>query len=330
MSRPPRHPPALPELMDEPFGEILLRIPLDEPADLARATLVSKSWLRVLSDPTFRRGYRKRHCRPPLPGFIHNIYNKGPIPRFIFTTASPCSQPALSCSYWWAAGRSTLATAGCSSTGSDHLDCAGGPFRVVFVGTDDSGCVTWASVYSSETRDWSTMATADSDSSTAVNLRSYIEMKPGILIDDTLYFTLEAGLGVLKYDLVRHGLSVIDAPEPCDHMGTVMVAEDGGLGYAAVEHRKLNLWSWLTGEGSSARWMLRRVIQLQSLLPIHNPSISHEVIGFAEGTDTIFLLTDDAVFTLEIKLGKTKKVGRRGAYYVVLPFMSFCAPGAKP
>jgi hypothetical protein len=54
--------------------------------------------------------------------------------------------------------------------------------------------------------------------------------------------------------------------------------------------------------------LLCRVIQLQSLLPIQNPGISHEVFGFAEGTDTIFLKTDVAVFALDINSRKTKKV----------------------
>uniref|UniRef100_K3ZY71 Uncharacterized protein n=1 Tax=Setaria italica TaxID=4555 RepID=K3ZY71_SETIT len=70
-----------------------------------------------------------------------------------------------------------------------------------------------------------------------------------------------------------------------------------------------------------------RVIQLQSLLPIRNTYISHEVIGFAEGTDTIFLKADVAIFTLEIESGKTKKVGKGGSNHAILPYMSFCAPG---
>ncbi|CAN6196775.1 unnamed protein product [Urochloa humidicola] len=44
-------PPPLPELMDELVGEILLRLPPDEPEHLFRAALVCKPWLRVLCDP---------------------------------------------------------------------------------------------------------------------------------------------------------------------------------------------------------------------------------------------------------------------------------------
>ncbi|RCV09386.1 hypothetical protein SETIT_2G023500v2 [Setaria italica] len=44
----------------------------------------------------------------------------------------------------------------CGADGCDHLDCHGGPFRVVFVGTDDAVDKIWTSVYSSETGAWCT------------------------------------------------------------------------------------------------------------------------------------------------------------------------------
>ncbi|XP_022679572.1 uncharacterized protein LOC101754133 [Setaria italica] len=102
MSPPQRRSPVPPDLMDEILGEILLRIPPEEPAHLIRFALVCKPWLRVLSDPAFRRGYRERHRRPPLLGFVHNLYENGPIPRFVPTTASRCSSPVFNCQNWWA------------------------------------------------------------------------------------------------------------------------------------------------------------------------------------------------------------------------------------
>ncbi|XP_072148148.1 uncharacterized protein [Setaria viridis] len=102
MSPPQRRPPVPPDLMEEILGEILLRIPPEEPAHLVRFALVCKPWLRVLSDPAFRRGYRERHRRPPLLGFVHNLYENGAIPRFVPTTASRCSSPVFNCQNWWA------------------------------------------------------------------------------------------------------------------------------------------------------------------------------------------------------------------------------------
>ncbi|GJN24706.1 hypothetical protein PR202_gb12461 [Eleusine coracana subsp. coracana] len=134
-------PPCLPYLVDELVGEILLRLDL--------------------------------HHTPPLLGFLHNLYDSGPVPRFVPAIASPCSPPALGCISYWVLdchhSRALIHSFGptdlvvwdpitrgqqrvplpsflhsyytgavlCAVDGCDHLDCHGGPFRVVFVGTDD-------------------------------------------------------------------------------------------------------------------------------------------------------------------------------------------------
>lgn len=92
------------ELLEELVEEIFLRIPPDELAYLIRATLVSKSWFRILSDRSFLRRYRVFHRTPPLLGYLHNLYSRpGRIPRFVQTTstASLFSEPVLGSSRWW-------------------------------------------------------------------------------------------------------------------------------------------------------------------------------------------------------------------------------------
>ncbi|TVU40740.1 hypothetical protein EJB05_14215, partial [Eragrostis curvula] len=87
---PPRRPRSLPELMDDLIGEILLRVPPDEPSHLIRATLVCKPWRRILFDPVFLRRYREFHRTPPLLGFLRFDYNET---KFISTiTTSPFSR----------------------------------------------------------------------------------------------------------------------------------------------------------------------------------------------------------------------------------------------
>ncbi|TVU41805.1 hypothetical protein EJB05_15357, partial [Eragrostis curvula] len=93
-------PPSLTVLLDELVGEILLRLPPDEPADILRASLVCKRWRRLLSDPAFGRRYRELHRSPPLLGFFHSICSVGLFPPFVSTVASPCSPPTLDCSSW--------------------------------------------------------------------------------------------------------------------------------------------------------------------------------------------------------------------------------------
>ncbi|EMS68527.1 hypothetical protein TRIUR3_12496 [Triticum urartu] len=68
-----------PELIDDLLGEVLLRLPPDEPEHLFRAAIVCKSWLRIVCDPAFRRRYRAFHGAPPLLGLLHllqaNVYS---------------------------------------------------------------------------------------------------------------------------------------------------------------------------------------------------------------------------------------------------------------
>ncbi|KAL6880496.1 hypothetical protein ACP4OV_012061 [Aristida adscensionis] len=71
-------PPPLPEELVE---AILLRVPPDDPARLARAALVCKPWRRLLSGRAFRRRFLDRHSRaPPMLGYL---YNRGEAPRFV-------------------------------------------------------------------------------------------------------------------------------------------------------------------------------------------------------------------------------------------------------
>uniref|UniRef100_A0A0A9DJH4 F-box associated domain-containing protein n=1 Tax=Arundo donax TaxID=35708 RepID=A0A0A9DJH4_ARUDO len=242
----------------------------------------------------------------------------------------------------------------CATAGCDHLDCRGGPFKAVFVGTDDEEGVTWASEYSSETGAWSALTTVDLSESTTVDFYAYVEMRPSLLTGDALYFVLELGKDFLMYDLGGQGLWVVDAPEVYAQGGIVMTAEDGALGFAGVEGNSIYMYSWqdgdedgwadgdenvagwedgdegisgwADGDESTAGWVLRRVINLRTLLPICNPSVSLNLVGFIEGTDTIFMDTDAGLFILELMSGKVRKVGEKGAYNTIVPYTSFYAP----
>ncbi|TVU40715.1 hypothetical protein EJB05_14188, partial [Eragrostis curvula] len=112
--------------------------------------------------------------------------------------------------------------------------------------------------------------------------------------------------------------------------GTVMVAEDSGLGFAGVKDYNLFLWSWKAKDQGIAGWAQLKVIQLMTLLlvPKRYIKVSPRVTGFVEGTDTIFISTYDSIFTLKIKSGQVRKVARRwwdDGFSV--PYMSFYAPG---
>ncbi|TVU05710.1 hypothetical protein EJB05_48889, partial [Eragrostis curvula] len=363
-SPPPRstaheHGMALPQLIDDAVAEILLRLPPDEPACLVRASLVCKPWRRLLSDPAFLRRYREFNRAPPLLGFLRNIYDEDPHFRFVPTSAaSPFPALVLDGRYRWAlecrhgrvlfntfgrrgqelvlwdpvtgdqqsvprpAGIYNTAAVLCGTDGCNHLDCHGGPFRVVFVGNykedeDDDEIIWWVRVYSSETGALSTPI--------SIQLNCYLEARPSVLSGDALYFSLDQGKRILKYDLVGrgHDLSVIDAPDVYEQPeGIIVTSEDGGLGFIGVKDDSMYLWSWQVGPDGVSGWVQGRIVNLKTL-PTLDSSASFHVIGFAEGTDTVFISTDVGVFTIMLNSGKVRKVGERGYYFAIAPYMSF-------
>ncbi|KAM3293654.1 hypothetical protein ACQJBY_036916 [Aegilops geniculata] len=254
------------ELMDELVGEILLRLPPDEPAHLFRAALVCKTWLRVLCHPGFRRRYRAFHGAPPLLGLLHRlqVLQGRPPARFASTTSMPDfphpgsdgrrARP-LDCRHgrvlvymrmdgnmdylvWdpvtgdrhgvpapdidWLIESAVVL---CAADGCDHLDCqGGGPFRVVFAATHEHEDTIFASVYSSETGVWSVPVCLDKISEAYVQHMAeglayrpyytpYLQPRRGALVGDALYFTVRLGNAIIKYDLGKNRLSMID-PNP--------------------------------------------------------------------------------------------------------------------
>jgi hypothetical protein len=65
-------------------------------------------------------------------------------------------------------------------------------------------------------------------------------------------------------------------------------------------------------------------IELKIPTPFRNYA---DVVGSAEGFGTIFVSTDDGLFTIELKSGRKRKVGEWGNYFVTFPFTSFYTPG---
>ncbi|TVU40750.1 hypothetical protein EJB05_14225, partial [Eragrostis curvula] len=262
-SPPPRRPP---ELMEELVEEILLRLPPDEPAYLVRAALVCKLWCRIFSDCNFRRRFREFHRSPPLLGYINKpcFDSDGKAPRIVPTTSTASipffSLPVLK--HWWAVdsrhGRvliisyqephiepvrlivwdpitgsqkhltvpdypHTVKTGAvlCAVDGCNHLDCHGGPFRVVSVSAEyvEGVRLTWVNVYTSETCQWS--------APTYIRIDSHVVKTPSLLMGDALYFLLQFGMHILRYDLSKHALSLIGTPR----LREPVTVEDGDGGF---------------------------------------------------------------------------------------------------
>ncbi|CAL5029735.1 unnamed protein product [Urochloa decumbens] len=276
----PRTPP---ELIDDAIREILVRIPPDESAYLAGASLVCKLWRRILSDSGFIRRYREFHRTPPLVGFFHNT-NSG---SFFFPTMVACpfhQPPAFDCRRWdldphrlWA------------------LDCRHG--RVLLRQLDTLNLLVWNPITGNQeevhkpdipyvfysamvvcaaagcdhggdgcrgdgpflvvfvgTRGGTTYGCVYSSEArawgtpTSICLGNGHLMDPrrGALVGDDAYFVVWDAAAVLKYDLDKNRLSTIDLPDEYNYWNVVVMPADDGssLGLAGISaSSNLCLWS---------------------------------------------------------------------------------------
>ncbi|CAL5077652.1 unnamed protein product [Urochloa decumbens] len=244
MSAPPRPPPALmPELVEE----ILLRVPPEDPATLVRAALICKPWCRVIASAHFRRRLRDLRCgrAAPLLGFLCDLRARGggSLSRFDPATDErrEIPRPPRYPDSWKAMVLCAATTAGAGVC--DHIDCHRGPFAVVFVGIDADGGGMFSCVYSSEAAAWSKPVPAEDPG-------DRVGWERSVLVGNALYFVLEDGDRILRYDLGTREISVVELPfvrinqmfsplEPIE----LTTMEDGGLGFVRVEESRLCIWS---------------------------------------------------------------------------------------
>ncbi|KAL6647772.1 hypothetical protein ACP70R_015209 [Stipagrostis hirtigluma subsp. patula] len=314
----------------------LVRLPPDDPACLVRASLVCKPWRRILADPGFLRRYvatspfpkqlalgrghwRALDCRhgrvlldyrwdteaslvvwDPITGEQHR-------PRMpnIHKTST----------YYWGAVL-------CAMAGCDHLSCQDGPFLVVYVGVSWSGTIN-ACAYSLKVREWSVPVSV-----VHISTDIHIDQQRGVLCGDDMYFTVGSGANILKFDLGKHCLSLIDSPYMHPHCGILIVTRNNSLGLASIRGSSLYLWSREVKQEGDAEWIECRVIELAKLVPLDNLCNRAILICFVEGVNVIVLSTDVGVFTIEINSERLRRVSEARKYYDVLPFMSFYTPGS--
>uniref|UniRef100_A0A0E0HW67 F-box domain-containing protein n=1 Tax=Oryza nivara TaxID=4536 RepID=A0A0E0HW67_ORYNI len=152
--------------------------------------------------------------------------------------------------------------------------------------------------------------------------------------DGAVYFLTWHGRNILRYDLRKLDLTVIASPEIDDddfenHL--LMTTEDGGMGLARlVSGHSLQLWSWKPVSAAAA-WVQLRVIDLDLVIP--GDAMRPRLLGFAEGTDMVFVDTtyDGAQVVQQIELSTLKVTKVLDECYAscVLPYMSFFLPGRQ-
>ncbi|CAM0905244.1 unnamed protein product [Alopecurus aequalis] len=317
-------------LLSDLIEEILLRLPPDDPGCLVRASLVCPPWRSLVIGSGFASRYRKFHGTPPLLGFfeIDDLFGCWFAPS---TPGWKEDEAPVSFIVWDPVGRRQWefpppvfamppmyenAVVLCAV---DHLDCPGGPFTVAYVATDNDGAA-YASVFSSETRAWSSVATISD---------VYLEIlrcRPKALLGNVVYFACYNNI-ILRYDLCSRQLSRIDGPGVGDDYYVLVKLQEGVLGCATMEKRELCLCSRETGPDGAVAWTQHRVIQLEERLL---SSRSLGVFHFMDEPGVFYLKADGCIFTVELKSGRVKKIfiDRFSAVSgsTLIPYMSFYTP----
>ncbi|KAK3140834.1 hypothetical protein QOZ80_5AG0406460 [Eleusine coracana subsp. coracana] len=222
--------------------------------------------------------------------------------------------------------------------GGDHLDCHRGHFHVVFVRSqppDMSGrYLISACVYSSVTNRWNEWWRFR-DSAIFSYFPVDVRPCPSALVGNDVYFR-GCRSHVFQYKLSTQHLSVEQPPPDMFYESLLyMSLQDGGLGYATVEQEPnlcISLWSREILPNGDAQWARGRAIGLDMLLPnvaIEPPYNTTVVVGFAEGTDVIFVAvrshgTHD-IYMVQFNSESATKV-LDNSRCSVFPYKTFCVP----
>jgi hypothetical protein len=217
------------------------------------------------------------------------------------------------------------ATVLCAKDQCDHTFCHYGPFLLALVGSNSERGVTFASVYSSETRSWSEMISIEEPNA--------IETTRGTaVVGDKVYFQCNHSQSILEYNIGEQELSVFVLPidEEDDDLPDIdlLGAEDGMLLFGTVVRPILYLWSMEAGPNGAEGWARHWIVELEPLLP-PRALLSMSVAGFAEGLGVIFLSTMAGLYTIDISSGESKNVQRERIVGRVIPYMSFYTRGTN-
>uniref|UniRef100_M8BKY1 F-box protein AT5G49610-like beta-propeller domain-containing protein n=1 Tax=Aegilops tauschii TaxID=37682 RepID=M8BKY1_AEGTA len=155
-----------------------------------------------------------------------------------------------------------------------------------------------------------------------------------VLVGKSLLYFMSDDAFILECDLARHRLAVFNPPnhEPVCGQYTIMLAEDGGLGVCQRMDQQLKVWSREVSDSVEARWVLSRVVYLENLLPVGalvDAETRVQVLGFAEGANTIFLTTVDGIFMIKLQSERARRVCDESDDHLfcdLIPVVSFYTP----
>jgi hypothetical protein len=221
----------------------------------------------------------------------------------------------------------------CSAAGKEghvHGACHSIPFRIVLLGrykhADEAGAR--ASVYSSETGIWS-----DFISPALPELETSFSGS-GTLVGNSLYWVLMTSrTTILELDLDRQSLAVIERPRSPDHSAKIIRADDGGVGLAILscpgDKLLLQMWERKLDSYGSARWVLRKTVELQETLRLRfmTGGLMTALVRYAEDVHAIILAVHGHVFMVHLESMQTREL--RDHVHSYYHFTSFYTEGLK-
>ncbi|XP_037428140.1 uncharacterized protein LOC119293918 [Triticum dicoccoides] len=239
-----------------------------------------------------------------------------------------------------AEGITWMATVLCAKDACDHLGCHDGPFLVAFMGSNEVEKTMFASVYSSETTEWSEMISVENPHGIyplATNTCPYAIEEKGhtAVVGKKIYYPVKWSywtMKILMYNVGEQELSLINLQGQAPARGLLMGEEDGALVFAAIKASKLSVWSMEDGPNGVVARGKRRDMKLETTLTPRALSWMvgetfkdgrGTLVGFANGAGVIFLNTEDGLFTVEVGSGQTKKIHRNCSFETVIPYVSF-------
>uniref|UniRef100_R7VYX1 F-box protein AT5G49610-like beta-propeller domain-containing protein n=1 Tax=Aegilops tauschii TaxID=37682 RepID=R7VYX1_AEGTA len=196
---------------------------------------------------------------------------------------------------------------------------------MVLVCTRLRDLITFACVYSSETRVWGVWGEITSSRIPDSYVRG--EPRPP-LVGNTLYWLL-ANHHIVGFDLDKHSFDLVEKV-PHVYYQTILVSAEDELGCAGVDGFSLHFWSRVASIDGAVTWTRRRVVDLEKLLAAEVVAacmLPVEPVGYAEDADVIFIYVDPGTYMIRLKSMQITEVSDKGPYTHIFPYTSFYTPG---
>ncbi|EMS65774.1 hypothetical protein TRIUR3_03235 [Triticum urartu] len=157
----------------------------------------------------------------------------------------------------------------------------------------------------------------------------YFEHHSSVLVGRSLLYFLSDGGVILEYNLDSGELAVLDTPPEDYGSGperfNLMLAEDGGLGVAEAIDFQLILWKREVSDGTDARWVLSRIVDVG----FFDTGTLAPVLGFAEGANAIFVKTVYNLSMIELQSEQAKWECDNHGFCNLIPVVSFYTPHSR-